>query len=105
MMVMVDFKALLLVVIGVANSDAFLPYYPVIPASNYGPRVFSPYPLMSGLLKTTKEKEKEEEEVTPNPLLERAIYQGRGIWDCNELELLINKAELSTSEIPATSGH
>ena len=103
---MVDFKALLLVVIVVANSDAFLPYYPVIPASHYGPRVFSPYPLMSGLLKTTKELEKEEEEeVTPNPLLERAIYQGRGIWDCNELELLINKAELSTSEIPATSGH
>ena len=82
-------RALLLVVIGVAHSTAYYPYYPVIPGPD--PRIFSPYPVMSGPLRTTEA----EEAVTPNPLLERAIYQGRGHWDCNKLETLINKAELS----------
>ena len=63
----------------------------------YGPRIFSPYPVMPSQLKTTEKKD--QEEVTPNPLLDRAIYQGRGHWECNELELLINKAEFSIPEI------
>ena len=92
------FRALLLVVIGITNCDAFLHYYPVSPTSEYyGPRIFSPYPVMPSQLKTTEKKD--QEEVTPNPLLDRAIYQGRGHWECNELELLINKAEFSTPEI------
>ena len=98
-MMVVNLRALSLVVIGIANCDAFLHYYPVLPASQYyGPRIFSPYPMMPSQLKTTKEEE-QEEEVTPNPLLDRAIYQGRGHWECNELELLINKAEFITPEI------
>ena len=83
-------SALLLVVIGVAHCDAY--YYPYYPGPGYGPRILSPYPapIMSSLLRTT-----EAEAVTPNPLLERAIYQGRRLWECNQLEKLINKAELS----------
>ena len=83
-------SALLLVVIGVAHCDAY--YYPYYPGPSYGPRILSPYPapIMSSLLRTT-----EAEAVTPNPLLERAIYQGRRLWECNQLEKLINKAELS----------
>ena len=83
-------SALLLVVIGVAHCDAY--YYPYYPGPSYGPRILSPYPapVMASLLRTT-----EAEAVTPNPLLERAIYQGRRLWECNQLEKLINKAELS----------
>ena len=88
-------RVLLLVIIGVANCNAFLSYYPVLAAGpHYGPRIFSPYPIMPSLMKT-----REEQAVTPNPLLDGAIYQGRRLWDCNELELLINKAELGTPDI------
>ena len=100
---MVHFRALLLLVTGLATCDAFLPYYPVIPASHYVPSIFSPYPVMPSQLRTTEKEEEGEEVVTPNPLLNRAIYQGRGHWDCNELELLINKAKLSTPEITLLS--
>ena len=88
------FRALLLVVIVVAKCDAFLSYYPMLAAPQYGPRVFSPYPVLTSLVNT-----REDQAVTPNPLLDRAIYQGRRHWDCNELELLINKAELSITTI------
>ena len=88
------FRALLLVVIVVAKCDAFLSYYPMLAAPQYGPRVFSPYPVLTSLMKT-----REDQAVTPNPLLDGAIYQGRRLWDCNELELLINKAELGTPDI------
>ena len=81
---------LLVVVTSVTHCDAY--YYPYYPVSSYDPRILSPYPapVMSSLMKTTKA-----EVVTPNPLLERAIYQGRKLWDCNQLEQLINKAEIS----------
>ena len=84
-------SALLLVVVtSVAQCEAY--YYPYYPVSSYDPRILSPYPapVMSSLMKTT-----EAEVVTPNPLLKRAIYQGRKLWDCNQLEQLINKAEIS----------